>query len=60
MCEFGETYYILLFGGVQIVLSQIPNFHNIQWLSVVAAIMSFTYAFIGLALSVVKVIGMLE
>lgn len=57
MCEFGETYYILLFGGVQIVLSQIPNFHNIQWLSVVAAIMSFTYAFIGLALSVVKVIA---
>lgn len=56
-CVYGDSYYILLFGVAQIILSQIPNFHNIQWLSVVAAIMSFTYALIGLGLAAVKVIG---
>ncbi|KAK7320292.1 hypothetical protein VNO77_29628 [Canavalia gladiata] len=53
-CEFQDTYYMLLFGAVQIVLSQIPNFHNIKWLSVVAAIMSFTYSFIGMGLSIAQ------
>lgn len=56
-CEFGENAYMLLFGAVQLVMSQIPNFHNIEWLSVVAAIMSFTYSFIGLGLAIAKVIG---
>ncbi|KAJ7960999.1 Amino acid permease [Quillaja saponaria] len=56
-CEYEDTYYMLLFGVVQIVLSQIPNFHNIDWLSGVAAIMSFTYSFIGLGLAVARVIG---
>ncbi|XVE80632.1 hypothetical protein DITRI_Ditri14bG0154900 [Diplodiscus trichospermus] len=56
-CNFGDTYYMLAFGLVEIVLSQIPDFHNIQWLSTVAAIMSFGYAFIGFALGVAKVIG---
>ncbi|EXB51064.1 hypothetical protein L484_023767 [Morus notabilis] len=56
-CVYGDSYYILLFGVAQIILSQIPNFHNIQWLSVVAAIMSFTYALVGLGLAAVKVIG---
>lgn len=51
---------MLIFGAVQIVLSQIPNFHNIQWLSVVAAIMSFAYAFIGMALAIVKIVGKLS
>ncbi|XP_027064493.1 probable amino acid permease 7 isoform X1 [Coffea arabica] len=48
---------MLIFGGVQIVVSQIPDFHNMAWLSVVAAVMSFTYAFIGMALGLAKVIG---
>lgn len=56
-CTYGDTYYMLLFGVVQITLSQLPDFHGIQWLSVVAAIMSFTYALIGLGLGVAKVIG---
>ncbi|GAB2258886.1 hypothetical protein Droror1_Dr00015046 [Drosera rotundifolia] len=37
--------------------SQIPNFHNVEWLSAVAAIMSFSYAFISLGLGVAKLIG---
>ncbi|KAJ1393021.1 Amino acid transporter, transmembrane domain [Sesbania bispinosa] len=55
-CEFGDAYFMLIFGAVQIVLSQIPNFHNIQWLSILAAIMSFAYAFIGMALALMQVI----
>ncbi|GMY30757.1 probable amino acid permease 7 isoform X1 [Fagus crenata] len=56
-CSFGDTSYMLLFGVVQIVLSQTPDFHNIEWLSILAAIMSFTYSSIGLGLGVAKVVG---
>jgi len=43
------------FGILQIFLSQIPNFHELTWLSTAAAITSFGYVFIGsgLCLSVV-------
>ncbi|MED6215950.1 hypothetical protein PIB30_118399 [Stylosanthes scabra] len=54
-CEFVDAYYMLIFGAIQVVLSQIPNFHNIEWLSVAAAIMSFAYSFIGMALSIVQI-----
>ena len=50
---------MLLFGVVQIVLSQIPEFRNIQWLSILATAMSFTYSSIRLGLGLAKVIGML-
>lgn len=53
----GEHFYMLLFGAAQLVLSFIPNFHNMAWLSVVAAIMSFTYSSIGLGLGLAKTIG---
>ncbi|KAL1325209.1 hypothetical protein AAHE18_13G145400 [Arachis hypogaea] len=56
-CEFVDAYYMLIFGAIQVVLSQIPNFHNIEWLSVVAAIMSFAYSFIGMALSILQIKG---
>ncbi|THG18278.1 hypothetical protein TEA_003784 [Camellia sinensis var. sinensis] len=55
-CEYGDTYYMLIFGLAQIVISQISNFHNMEWLSVVAATMSI-YSFIALALGLAKVIG---
>ncbi|TXG68041.1 hypothetical protein EZV62_009316 [Acer yangbiense] len=55
-CAYGYTFYMLLFGAVQIVMSQIPNFHDMEWLSVIAAIMSFTYSFIGFGLGFAKVI----
>ena len=35
--------------------SQIPDFDQIWWLSIVAAVMSFTYSAIGLALGIVQV-----
>lgn len=56
-CSSGENLYMLLFGALQIVVSQIPDLHNMAWLSAVAAIMSFTYASIGFALGLTKVIG---
>ena len=48
---------MLLFGGAQIIVSQIPDFHNMEWLSILAAIMSFSYSTIGLGLGFAKVIG---
>ncbi|RZS09663.1 hypothetical protein BHM03_00040754 [Ensete ventricosum] len=48
---------MIMFGIAEIFLSQIPDFDQIWWLSIVAAVMSFTYSSIGLALGIVQVIG---
>lgn len=56
-CAYGDNSFMLVFGAIQIVTSQIPDFHNIEWLSVVAAVMSFCYSFIGLGLGLAKTIG---
>ncbi|KAL9441910.1 hypothetical protein AB3S75_020417 [Citrus x aurantiifolia] len=55
-CAYGDAKHMLLFGAVQVVMSQIPDFHNMEWLSVIAAIMSFAYSFIGFGLGFAKVI----
>uniref|UniRef100_A0A0D9YXK0 Amino acid transporter transmembrane domain-containing protein n=1 Tax=Oryza glumipatula TaxID=40148 RepID=A0A0D9YXK0_9ORYZ len=52
----GDAYYMLMFGLAQVVLSQIPGFHDMAWLSVLSAAMSFTYSLIGFGLGVAKVI----
>lgn len=57
-CNYGNTYYMLIFGFIQVIASQIPDFRNTEWLSIIAAIMSFTYAGIGSGLGLAKVIGM--
>ncbi|KAL6623059.1 hypothetical protein ACP70R_032938 [Stipagrostis hirtigluma subsp. patula] len=51
-----EHLYMLLFGVAQLVLSFIPNFHSMAWLSVVAAIMSCVYSSIGIGLGLAQVI----
>ncbi|XP_020221166.1 probable amino acid permease 7 [Cajanus cajan] len=56
-CSYGANLYMVLFGLVEIVMSFIPDLHDMLWVSVVAAIMSFTYSFIGLGLGIAKVIG---
>ncbi|KAJ6332490.1 hypothetical protein OIU77_008547 [Salix suchowensis] len=56
-CEYEGSLYMLLFGVVQVVLSQIPDFHNLKWLSIVSAIMSVSYASIGFALGFAQVIA---
>jgi hypothetical protein len=48
---------MVLFGLAQVVLSQIPDFHEMAGLSIFAAVMSFTYALVGVGLGVAKVIG---
>nr|GEY17168.1 probable amino acid permease 7 isoform X2 [Tanacetum cinerariifolium] len=55
-CEYNGNIYMLLFGVVQIVMSQIPNFNSMVLVSVVAAIMSFCYASIGFGLGFAQVI----
>ncbi|XP_039170400.1 probable amino acid permease 7 [Eucalyptus grandis] len=54
-CEYGQEVYMVIFGVTQIMMSQIRDFHNIVWLSVLAAMMSFCYSFIGFGLGVAKV-----
>ncbi|XP_009609434.1 amino acid permease 3-like [Nicotiana tomentosiformis] len=54
-CQVSSTPYMIMFGIVEIIFSQIPDFDQIWWLSIVAAVMSFTYSTIGLGLGVAKV-----
>ncbi|PPR91075.1 hypothetical protein GOBAR_AA29598 [Gossypium barbadense] len=56
-CQTSNNPFMVIFACIQIVLSQIPNFHNLSWLSILAAIMSFAYSSIGLGLSIAKVAG---
>ncbi|XP_020573673.1 amino acid permease 3-like [Phalaenopsis equestris] len=55
-CHISSNPYMIIFGAVQIIFSQIPDFDQIWWLSIVAAVMSFTYSSIGLALGIAQVI----
>jgi hypothetical protein len=57
-CKSSSNPYMILFGLVQIVFSQIPDFDQIWWLSIVAAVMSFTYSGIGLSLGIAQTICM--
>lgn len=56
-CQVSSVPYMIIFGVVEIMFSQIPDFDQIWWLSIVAAVMSFTYSSIGLSLGMVQVIG---
>ncbi|XP_022993876.1 amino acid permease 3-like [Cucurbita maxima] len=54
-CPINSNPYMIAFGIVEIILSQIPDFDQLWWLSIVAAVMSFTYSTIGLGLGVSRV-----
>ncbi|KDP34175.1 hypothetical protein JCGZ_07746 [Jatropha curcas] len=54
-CNYTAMTYIIVVGFVEIVLSQIPNLSTMSWLSVIAAVMSFGYALIGIGLSFAKI-----
>ena len=56
-CMYGGNIYMLMFGVVEIVMSQIPDFHSMVLVSAVAAIMSFCYASIGFGLGFAKTVG---
>ena len=49
--------YMITFGITEILFSQIPDFDQVWWLSIVAAVMSFTYSIVGLSLGIAKVAG---
>ncbi|GAB4855718.1 Amino acid permease 3, variant 2 [Ancistrocladus abbreviatus] len=54
-CHMSSNPYMIMFGIAEIILSQIPGFDQIWWLSIVAAVMSFTYSTIGLGLGIAQV-----
>ncbi|CAA2991995.1 amino acid permease 3-like [Olea europaea var. sylvestris] len=54
-CGVSSNPYMIAFGVMEIIFSQIPDFDQIWWLSIVAAVMSFTYSTIGLGLGIAKV-----
>ncbi|XP_077231711.1 amino acid permease 4-like [Tasmannia lanceolata] len=56
-CGVSGNLYLIIFGVIEIILSQFPNLEKVTFLSVIAAAMSFTYSFIGLYLCIVKVIS---
>lgn len=56
-CHTENNKYMIIYAVLELVLSQIPNFHELSILSVIAAITSFGYAGIGLALALIKVIA---
>ncbi|KAK1299830.1 Amino acid permease 3 [Acorus calamus] len=56
-CHMSSNPYMIIFGVSEIIFSQIPDFDQISWLSIVAAVMSFTYSSIGLALGITQTIA---
>ncbi|KAK0570413.1 hypothetical protein LWI29_000771 [Acer saccharum] len=52
-----HTYMETVKTFLEIFLSQIRNFHKLSWLSAIAAVMSFSYAGIGIGLSFAKVVS---
>ena len=46
---------MIIFGCIEILFIKIPDMDRIWWLSIVAAIMSFVYACIGVGLSIARV-----
>ncbi|GLU16004.1 hypothetical protein SLE2022_324540 [Rubroshorea leprosula] len=49
--------FMIIFACTQILLSQIPNFHKLPWLSILSAIMCLASTSTGLGLSIAKVAG---
>ena len=56
-CHASTSPYIAIFGVMQVVFSQIPDLDKVWWLSIVAAIMSFSYSTIGVSLGVAEIVG---
>ncbi|WVY91606.1 hypothetical protein V8G54_037120 [Vigna mungo] len=56
-CKMNSSVYMISFGIVQILLSQISDLEQFPWFSSVSVVMPFTYPVIGLGLVIAKVIG---
>ncbi|KAF3431815.1 hypothetical protein FNV43_RR26551 [Rhamnella rubrinervis] len=47
--QLRQSYWILIFGGLQFFLSQLPNFNSVAGVSLAAAVMSLSYSTIAWA-----------
>ena len=56
-CHMSSNGHMITFGIIEVFFSQITDFDQVWWLSIVAAIMSFTYSSAGLGLGLGKVAG---
>ncbi|KAL8234659.1 hypothetical protein R6Q59_020759 [Mikania micrantha] len=56
-CHVLNSYHLYIFACIELVLSQLPNFHKLSFLSIIATIMSFAYSIIGMGLSIAKIAG---
>lgn len=56
-CHVHNNSFMVIFAIIEIILSQVPNFHKLSPISVIAAIMSFSYSLIGIGLSIAKIAG---
>ena len=52
--QISNNPFMIIFGGIQIVLSQIPNIDNIWLLSFLSATMSISYSLVCIGLSIGK------
>lgn len=53
-CKRALTGWIILFGGIQLLLSQVKDFHSLWWVSLLGAAMSVMYSMIAFVASAVK------
>ncbi|XP_020208936.2 lysine histidine transporter-like 5 [Cajanus cajan] len=54
MTHVRQTYFILFFVFIQILLSQTPNFNNLKAVSSLAALMSICYSMVAFIMSMVE------
>ncbi|XP_020586522.1 amino acid permease 8-like [Phalaenopsis equestris] len=53
-CNTSGNLYLILFGIIELILSQFPNLEKITIISIIAAAMSFAYSFVSLFLCIFK------
>uniref|UniRef100_A0A0E0DFK3 Amino acid transporter transmembrane domain-containing protein n=1 Tax=Oryza meridionalis TaxID=40149 RepID=A0A0E0DFK3_9ORYZ len=56
-CGGSSRPYMVVYGALQVVFSQIPNLHKMWWLSTLASAMSLSYSAIGIALGVAQIVA---
>ncbi|XP_043720790.1 lysine histidine transporter-like 5 [Telopea speciosissima] len=49
-----KTYFIIIFGGVEVLLAQTPNFNSLRGISLLAAVMSVCYSAIAFIASTIR------
>ena len=56
-CQEGLAGYCVLFGFVQLFLSQVPDFHSLWWVSLLGGVMSVGYCLIAAGGSIAVAVG---